>query len=150
MDATARRMAEPCVDALAACAGGISIDSDRMISPSAPMSASIANFIRELIRAANEVEQLTGFECARLLRRSAATIWDYREQVGNQQSGADDIVKALDSMAATIDRHGPGEVGAMILEAVAAIKAGRADLERSLDAEYMQLIDELNKPRGAT
>lgn len=74
------------------------------------MSLSITTFIRALIRAANEVEQLTDFDRARLLRRSAATIRDYREQAGIQQSGADDndVVKALDSMAATIDRQKPG------------------------------------------
>lgn len=38
----------------------------------------------------------------------------------------------------------------MILEGVAAIQAWQADIERSLDAEYRRLIDELNKPQSVT
>ena len=51
-------------------------------------------------------------------------------------------------MAETIDLHGPKEVAAMMLDAVAAIKAGRSDIEHAMDAEY--LIEEMNNPDGAT
>ena len=116
------------------------------------MPDHVASFNRELIRAANEVEQLTSYERANLLQRSAATIRDLREQAGSSQSGidAEDVVHSLRSMAETIDQHGPSEIAAMMLQAVAAIKAGRSELERSLDAEYQQLIDELNNPDRAT
>ena len=111
----------------------------------------VAAFISELIRAANEVERVTLPERARLLWRAAATIRDYREQLGSEAPAAeDDILDALNSMADTIDLHRPKEVASMMLDAVAAIKAGRSDVVKALDAEYEDLIEKLNNPDGTT
>jgi hypothetical protein len=113
------------------------------------MSELVAAFIAELIRAANEVERLSNYERSRLLRRAARTIREYREQTGAEPS-SDAIVDDLNSMADAIDLHGPKEVAAAMLDAVAAIKAGRSDLEHALDAEYEDLVEELNNPDGTT
>jgi hypothetical protein len=92
------------------------------------MSELVAAFISELIRAANEIDRVRMSERARLLERAAATIRDFREQLGAEPPAEADIVEDLRSMAETIDLHGAKEVAAMILEAVAAIKAGRSDV----------------------
>jgi hypothetical protein len=111
------------------------------------MSELVAAFISELIRAANEVDRLATPERVNLLRRAAATIRAYREEIdpqGARVSDEPDIVDDLQSMADTIDLHAAREVGAMLLEAVEAIKAGREDSQRAMDAEYESLIDEMN------
>jgi hypothetical protein len=51
---------------------------------------------------------------------------------------------------AGLDLHGPKEVSAVMLDAIAAINAGRSDLEHALDAEYEDLVEELNNPDGTT
>ena len=114
------------------------------------MPELVAAFISELIRAANEVDRLSKPERAGLLKRAAATIRDYREQVGGEPQAEGDIVEDLRSMAETIDLHGPKEVAAVMLDAVAAIKAGRSDVEHAMDAEYQDLIEEMNNPDGTT
>jgi hypothetical protein len=55
--------------------------------------SSTADFIAELIRAANEVEKLTPYELSRLLDRSVDTIRDMRDQTGIAGShSAKDVV----------------------------------------------------------
>ena len=114
------------------------------------MPELVAAFISELVRAANEVDRLSKPERAGLLHRAATTIRDYRAQVGGRPQTDGDIVDDLRSMAETIDLHGPKEVAAMMLDAVAAIKAGRSDVDHLMDAEYQDLIDEMNNPDGTT
>jgi hypothetical protein len=70
--------------------------------------------------------------------------------VGSEPPAEGDIVADLASMADTIDLHEAKEVGAMILEAVAAIKEGRSDVEHAMDAEYEDLMEEMNNPDGTT
>ncbi|MEP9387724.1 hypothetical protein [Mesorhizobium sp. KR9-304] len=114
------------------------------------MPELVRAFISELIRAANEIERLTKAERARLLERAATTIRDFREQLDAEPPAEADLVEDLRSMVETIDLHGAKEVAAMILEAVAAIKAGRSDVEHLLDAEYEDLVEEMNNPEGTT
>jgi acyl-CoA reductase-like NAD-dependent aldehyde dehydrogenase len=49
-------------------------------------------FISELLRAANEVARLTNPERARLLRRAAVTIRDYRDEI-NFSGRLDQVLK---------------------------------------------------------
>lgn len=98
------------------------------------MTESTQLFISELIRAANEVEKLTKLEQANLLRRAAATVREYREQIHDTDTptndhGQGDIVHSFDVMAETIDFIMPEQVAAALLEAADTIKAGRILLE---------------------
>jgi len=94
------------------------------------MSESVQPFISELIRAANEIDKLTKPEQARLLRRAACTIRDYRELINRCESpendrGQGDIVHMFNVMAETIEFARPAAVAAALLEAVGTIKAGQ-------------------------
>jgi hypothetical protein len=113
------------------------------------MSEFVGALISELLRSANEVERLSNDERGRVLRRAAITIQEYREQPGGEPSQGG-IVDDLNSMAESIDLHGSKEVSEIMIDAVAAIKAGRSDLEHALDAEYEDLVEELNNPDGTT
>lgn len=98
------------------------------------MTDSLAPFISELIRAANEVDRLTKRERAGLLNRAALTIREYREQIAFSGTPANDghegdIVVDLREMARLIDVFSADEVAEQLLEAVSVIKAGRALLE---------------------
>jgi len=89
-----------------------------------------APFISELIRAANEVHRLTGIERARLLRRAASTIHDYRFQIAFFKTPANDpgkgeIVHDLHAMADTINAFTSHEVSALLLDSAEVIRACR-------------------------
>ena len=105
------------------------------------MSSTVA-FIAELIRAANEVENLTQPERARLLERAGATIRDYQDQINysetpaNDRGGPDDIVYCLGEMARLIDLFSARAVSETLLEAVETIKAARVLLEAKQDIEH--------------
>lgn len=93
-----------------------------------------AEFISELIRAANETDRLTEQEQARLLQRAASTIRDYRELIDYSETpandtGQGDIVFELNSMASAIDLFPADRVQAILLEAVEVIKACKVLLE---------------------
>ena len=95
---------------------------------------SVAAFISELIRAANETDRLTEQEKARLLRRAAATIRGYRELVAYSETPANDgvqgdIVFELNSMASAVDLFPSERISAMLSEAVETIKAWKILLE---------------------
>lgn len=95
---------------------------------------SVAAFISELIRAANETDRLTEQEKARLLQRAASTIRDYRELIDYSETpandrGQGDIVFELNAMASAIDLFPADRVSAMLIEAVEVIKACRVLLE---------------------
>jgi hypothetical protein len=80
------------------------------------MTGTVAAFIAELIRAANETKQVTETERASLLRRAANTIRDYRIEIdysdtpANDRGGPDDIVYCLNEMARQIDQFSATEV----------------------------------------
>ncbi|MFN7023698.1 MAG: hypothetical protein ACK4QP_04120 [Pseudorhizobium sp.] len=52
--------------------------------------STTTDFIAELVRAANEVDLLTGREKRRLLERSVTAIRDMREAIGIRRSGTGD------------------------------------------------------------
>lgn len=119
------------------------------VSIGARMSELVAAFVSELIRSANETERLSNYERSRLLRRAARTINEYREMAGGKRSEGG-IAYDLNAMADAINLHSPKEVAAAMLNAVAAINAGRSDREHALNIEYEDLIKELNNPDGTT
>jgi hypothetical protein len=91
-------------------------------------TSSTQLFVSELIRAANEVPELTREETVRLLQRAAATILDFREQLspGNESAtGMVNIEFELTVMAASIDLFSPEKISALLLEAAGVIKAAR-------------------------
>ena len=97
-------------------------------------------FISELLRAANEVARLTNPERARLLRRAAVTIRDYRDEINfsgapTNDSGPGDIVSDLHAMAKTIDVFPAHDVSAKILEAVDVMKTCRILLQTKREIE---------------
>ncbi|MEO9341050.1 hypothetical protein ABFT80_27040 [Mesorhizobium sp. SB112] len=99
------------------------------------MSDTIATFIYELSRFANEIDILTNSERAGLLRRAASTIRNYQDQINypeipdNVRGCPDEIVYCLNEMARLINQFGGEEVAEAILEAVETIKACRVLLE---------------------
>lgn len=102
----------------------------------------VAPFISDLIQAANNIDQLRGFERARLLRRAALTIVDYRDQIDFSETpandtGPGDIVFDLNSMASLIEAFPAKEIAAMMLKAVEVIKAARVllDEKRKIQSE---------------
>jgi hypothetical protein len=113
------------------------------------MSELVAAFVSELIRSANETERLSNYERSRLLRRAARTINEYRQLAGGKRSEGG-IADNLNAMADAINLHSPKEVAAAMLNAVAAMNAGRSDREHVLNIEYEYLIKELNNPDGTT
>ena len=95
---------------------------------------SVAAFISELIRTANETDRLTDQEKARLLQRAASTISGYRELVAYSETSANDgvqgdIVFELNSMASAVDLFPSERISAMLIEAVEVIKACQILLE---------------------
>jgi hypothetical protein len=64
---------------------------------------TVDQFISEMLRAADEVDRLTKPECARLLRRAAATIKAHRDEIDYYETpandaGPGDVVFDLNSM----------------------------------------------------
>jgi hypothetical protein len=90
-------------------------------------------FIAELIRAANEPSKLSHIEAILLLRRTAASIRDSRDQVAFRSSADDpgqgDIVFELTIMATSIDLFPREKVAAMLLEAAQVLKANKILLD---------------------
>src|SRR5690606_17831016 len=98
------------------------------------MTAGVAAFISELIRAANEMQRLSQFERGRLMERAAATIRDYREQIAYSDApandtGPGDIAFDLADMGKTPEVFTAAEVSAKLLDAVDAIKTLRILME---------------------
>lgn len=98
------------------------------------MIDSVAPFITELIRAANETDRLTKPERIRLLQRCAATIRDYRHQINYSETpandgGPNDVAHEWSEMARLIDLFSAEEISKTLLEAAATIKAARTLLE---------------------
>jgi hypothetical protein len=87
------------------------------------MNASIS----ELIRAANEIDQLTKEERVGLLQRAAATIADMREQIAISEAAANysnplDIAIELREMARLIFMFRPNEIAQKMLEGAETIR----------------------------
>ena len=112
------------------------------------MSESVAGFVSELIRAANEIDRVALFERAGLLRRAAAKIGDFHGSAKPDYRGSPDLVENLSEMADTIGLHPSTDVSATLLDPVAAIKAARVRLQQEQDADYQALIADLNRPEG--
>ena len=94
----------------------------------------VEQFIGELIRAVTEVDWLTNQERAALLRRAAATIKAYRDDIDYSETpandtGPGDVVFELNEKARLIETLSYVEVTAAMLEAIETIKAGRLLLE---------------------
>ena len=87
--------------------------------------STTTHFISELVRAANEVERLTGYERQRLFERAVATIKDMRETIGipSAQADADKIVQ-LQFMVAIrgVRARDPDEVREALLTAAGMIR----------------------------
>jgi hypothetical protein len=101
---------------------------------------SVQPFISQLLRAANEVPRLTNAERARLLRRAATTIRDYRDKINfsdapTNDSGPGDIVSELHAMARRIDVFSAHDVSGKILEAVDVMKTCRILLQTKREIE---------------
>ena len=91
---------------------------------------STAAFISDLVRAANEIETLTGPKRARLLKLAASAIRDYRDQIDYPEmpvsdTGPGDIVHDLKEVARNIKRIPPAEVADLMIDAVGTIKAAQ-------------------------
>lgn len=98
------------------------------------MTDSVANFVSELIRAANEADRLTKLERARLLQRAAGTLREYRYQISYSETpandeGPNDAARDWSEMARLIDLFSVDEVSRAFLEAVSKINAARGLLE---------------------
>lgn len=106
------------------------------------IAATVATFISELLRAANETTQVTEEERASLLRRAANTIRDYRDEIdysdapANDRGGPDDIVYCLTEMASRIDEFSETEVSETLVEAIGVIQDARALLDAKHDIEW--------------
>lgn len=99
-----------------------------------PDRDSCAGFVSELIRAANETDRLAKPERAKLLRRAAATLRDYRYQINYSETpandgGPNDVAREWTEMARLIDLFSAGEVSAKLLDAAETIKAARILLD---------------------
>jgi hypothetical protein len=83
----------------------------------------ITDFITELIRAANEVGNLSALKKVRMLQRSIVIIRNGRDQVGIPPSkSATDALIHLQTVAASIDRRSNDEVKAALLDAADMIR----------------------------
>lgn len=85
----------------------------------------VNGFVAELVRAANEVEKLGGYEQRRLLRRSIDTILDMREQIGAPRTvNGRDALTDLRVLLGIMDRLSvsPDESRAGLLKAAAMIR----------------------------
>jgi hypothetical protein len=90
-----------------------------------------------LLRAANEVDRLTKTERARLLRRAAATIKAYRDEIDYSETpandtGPGDIVFDLNSMASIVEIFPSAKVSAATLRAIEVVKAAGCCRRRSV------------------
>jgi hypothetical protein len=102
--------------------------------------SSITDFIVELIRAANEVENLNDLEKKRLLERSVTIIRDMRETIGfpAAQADADRIYNIQNQVAAMgIGSSSPAEVRDCLLLSATMIR----DLHIVLDTDTEIAID---------
>lgn len=95
---------------------------------------SVNEFIAELVRAANAVDQIRDFEVRRLLDRAVTTIRDMRETIGipPSQTGADALIY-LQTVSAQIDVGSVGDeaIRAALLDAAGMIR----DLHIVLDTK---------------
>ncbi|MBE1206233.1 hypothetical protein [Aminobacter carboxidus] len=87
-----------------------------------------SSFIIELTYAADKASTLTPNETARLLQQAAATIRNYRQQVGHSETPANDcsqgdIVFDLLAMASAVELFSPQKVSALLQEAASTIRA---------------------------
>ncbi|WP_336621036.1 MULTISPECIES: hypothetical protein [unclassified Sinorhizobium] len=95
-----------------------------------------ADFIAELIRAANEADRLSAFEVKRLINRSIATIRDMREEVGILSSNrAKDVVIDLQVAAARADGLSATEIRDILIDAAEVIRTLKIVLDGSVDAQ---------------
>ncbi|MDK1377076.1 hypothetical protein QN222_21610 [Sinorhizobium sp. 6-70] len=103
--------------------------------PNQAMSLT-ADFIAELIRAANEADRLSAFEVKRLINRSIATIRDMREEVGILSSNrAKDVVIDLQVAAARADGLSATEIRDILIDAAEVIRTLKIVLDGSVDAQ---------------
>ncbi len=98
------------------------------------MADGDAALVLELIRAANEAEQLTNSARASLLQRAADTLRDYRYQINYSgtpanDDGSNDPAREWSEMARTADQFTAGEVSQKLLDAADLIKVARMMLE---------------------
>lgn len=87
--------------------------------------SSVNKFVAELIRAANDVEKLGGYEQRRLLERSISTIIDMREKIGiPRQAKGRDAINDLRIFLSIMDAASvaPDEVRSSFLKAAAMIR----------------------------
>lgn len=101
---------------------------------------STAAFISDLVRAANEIETLTGSKRARLLKLAASAIRDYRDQIDCSEApandtGPGDIIDDLKEVARNIKRIPPAEVADLMLDAAETIKAAQVLLKEKRKIE---------------
>ncbi|WP_246705288.1 hypothetical protein [Rhizobium sp. RM] len=90
----------------------------------AGLMSSMSQFIKELVRDANEMDRLGLFEKRRMLERAINIIRDFREQIGASQSTFKrDVVKDLQTIAASIEDQSDRDVSRAFLEAAGAIRA---------------------------
>ncbi len=81
------------------------------------------HFIAELVRAANQVDNLKAIEKRRLLERAVITIREMRDEVGIPPSRtAGDAVVDLQTTAAAIERCTDDHVRAALLDAADMIR----------------------------
>ncbi|PSJ51379.1 hypothetical protein C7I85_29545 [Mesorhizobium soli] len=104
------------------------------------MSATTA-FISELIQAATEVPHLTMAERTGLLRRAAAMIRDYRDEIhysvtpANDGGSQEDVVYFLNEAAGFVDDFSDREFAETILEAIGVIQAAQILFEKKRKIE---------------
>ncbi|MBN9070068.1 MAG: hypothetical protein J0H34_00405 [Rhizobiales bacterium] len=99
-------------------------------------------FVSELVRAANDIQQVSNADAVRLLERASMTIGDYRKLLGHEDAPAieDGSIGGPDpwkEMADSIDGFQPQQVAELLLNAAAVIRAATIVLEIGAD-----------KPRG--
>ncbi|TCN34124.1 hypothetical protein [Sinorhizobium americanum] len=88
------------------------------------------DFIVELIRAANEAEQLTPVVVNWLFNRSIATIRDLRDQTGIRGSNrAKDVLIDLHQASAKSDRLAPDEIRDALIDAADVIRTLKIALD---------------------
>lgn len=110
------------------------------------MSELVEKVLVELIRATDAAERPPLFARARLLRQAAVLIEVLRERIGFQDGdgAAAGLVEELNVKADTVDLQTWSEVNGLILRARSAIEALQRELDRTMDRDYENLIDDLN------
>src|SRR5262249_9037079 len=101
------------------------------------------DFITELVRAANEIRQLTHFERRRLLERAVVTIRDLREQVGipNSRTSADAAID-LQTTAVAMASRTDEQVKAALLDPAHMIRTLRILLDTRTEVRIKQEGDD--------